>query len=192
MLFTDKARAETLMNTGCAVFGQDRTSVSCCFQVLPSHFSRDHPFDPILIPSQTIIQPKSTASQQYGIIIHISLWLYKPERWGTYVLSFSSLLLSTSLFVLVWRHSWRLQYRKGVAHISRIKNRPCRVSASSQENPLLTYHLPPPSSSQQPTMPDSTAGTTCALIRTGTILSPHTCITAYAEKHNAWRGMNTL
>lgn len=68
------------MNTGCAVFGQHRTSVSSCFQVLPSHFSGDHPFDPILIPSQTIIQPKSTASQQYAVIIHISLLLYTLER----------------------------------------------------------------------------------------------------------------
>lgn len=81
-LFADKPRAETLMNTGCAVFGQDRTSVSRCFQVLPSHFSGDHPFDPILIPSQRIIQPKSTTSQQYGVIIHISLWLHTPERKG--------------------------------------------------------------------------------------------------------------
>lgn len=80
MLFTDKPGAETLMNTGCGAFGQDTTSASRCFQVLPTHFSGDHPVDPILIPSQTIIQPKSTTSQLYEVIIHISLWLYKPER----------------------------------------------------------------------------------------------------------------
>lgn len=80
VLFTDKAGAETLMNAGCGVFGQDTTSVSRCFQVLPTHFSGDHPFDPVLIPSQTIVRPKSTTYQLYEVIIHVSLWPHQPAR----------------------------------------------------------------------------------------------------------------
>lgn len=70
VLFADKARAETLMNTGWTVLGRDRTSVSPCFQVLPSPFTGDHPSDPDLGPSQTIIQPESATSQQYSFAVH--------------------------------------------------------------------------------------------------------------------------
>lgn len=107
MLFADKAGAETLMNTGWGVLGQHRTLVSRRFQVLPSHFTGDHPFDPSLIPSQTIIQPKSATSQQYGVIIHMSLWLVqaREERKELKVLSLlpflSPLASRCLLFVLV-------------------------------------------------------------------------------------------
>lgn len=50
MLFADKPGVEIFMGTGWGVLGQDRTLASRCFQVLPSHFREDHPFDPILIP----------------------------------------------------------------------------------------------------------------------------------------------
>lgn len=79
VLFADKARAETLMNTGWAVLGRDRTSVSPCFQVLPSPFTGDHPLDPVLIPSQTIIQPESATSQQYSLAIHVPMRRNGPE-----------------------------------------------------------------------------------------------------------------
>lgn len=119
VLFADKPGAETLMNTGWAVFGLDRTSVRCCFQVLPSHFSGDHPFDPVLIPSQAIIQPKSTTSHMYGILIHISLWLNKPKRkWKSWLhccyCSFSPFVsASLSLFVLVLKAQLKVTELKG-------------------------------------------------------------------------------
>lgn len=79
VLFADKTRAETLMNTGWAVFGRGRTSVSPCFQVLPSPFTGDHPLDPVLILSQTIIQPESATSQQYSLAIHVPMRRNGPE-----------------------------------------------------------------------------------------------------------------
>lgn len=181
MLFPDKPWAETLMNTGCSGFGQDRTSLSRCFQVLPSHFSRDHPFDPILIPSQTIIQPESSTSQQYGVIIHMSLWHCEPERQektGMYCFWCS---LYTSLPILSVCLFWFEGAVEGysterVLHTSiglkidlaGFLRHPRRILA------LHTTLLPPPPF--QPTVPHFTAGTTCMLIRHGTILPPHTCI----------------
>lgn len=174
VLFADKPVAETLMNTGCAVFGQDRTSVSRCFQVLPSHFSGDHPFDPILIPSQIIIQPKSTTSQQYGVIIHISLWLYKPERKelnALLLLHFLSPSLPLCLCLFCFDGVVEGYSTERVLHTSIGLKIDLAGFLRHSRRILASHTPPPPPSSHKPTMPDFTAGSTCMLIRHGTILS---------------------
>lgn len=163
------------------MFGWERTSVGRRFQVLPSHFSGDHPFDPILIPSQTIIQPKSTTSQQYGVIIHISLWLYKPHSNGESCMyccccTFLLLPLPLSLCLFWFEGAVEGYSAERVSHTSIGLKIDLAGFLRHCRRILASHTTPPPSSSRQPAMPDFTAGTTCMLIRRGTLLPCHTCI----------------
>lgn len=107
-----------------------------------------------IIPSTLLLF--RTISLHRGVLIHVSLCLCSGGSEGK-VLLLLCLLPRLCLFSFEGALEG-YSTESGVAHSSRFKNRPCIVSASSQENPGL--HSPPPSPCCQSTdKPDFTACT---------------------------------
>lgn len=113
-----------------------------------------------------------TISLHRGVIIHVSLCLCSGGSEGK-VLLLLCLLPRLCLFSFEGALEG-YSTESGVAHSSRFKNRPCIVSASSQENPGL--HSPPPSPSpcrQSTDKPDFTACTANTAWNHSCLWQPH-------------------